>query len=100
MVHTMSTALLGLTLGCSRCHDHKYDSLSQLDDYRVASCFAEVGFSTPDIDLKPKKYQREKTEFDKQHAPFVDARTKFEQDRLPQQFIDWSSDQPTQWPFT
>jgi hypothetical protein len=36
--HT-SKALLGLTLNCARCHDHKYDPLAQIDYYRMRAIF-------------------------------------------------------------
>ncbi|MFO0911699.1 MAG: DUF1553 domain-containing protein [Pirellulales bacterium] len=39
---TAGTALLGLTLECSRCHDHKYDPLTQQDFYSLASYFANI----------------------------------------------------------
>ena len=42
MVSTISTGLLGLTVGCARCHDHKYDPISQRDYYHVAAAFAST----------------------------------------------------------
>lgn len=39
MVHTTSTAFLGLTVKCARCHDHKFDPIPQADYYRMASAF-------------------------------------------------------------
>ncbi|PYV13875.1 MAG: hypothetical protein DMG07_13190 [Acidobacteria bacterium] len=41
-VHTMGTAFLGLTLECSRCHDHKYDPVSQRDYYRLFAFFNNI----------------------------------------------------------
>ena len=38
-VHTVGGAFLGLTMECSRCHDHKYDPISQKDYYRLFAFF-------------------------------------------------------------
>ncbi len=39
MVTTTSAVFLGLTLGCARCHDHKYDPIPQRDYYRMQAIF-------------------------------------------------------------
>ncbi len=38
-IDTVGKAFLGLTLGCARCHDHKFDPVSQQDYYALAGIF-------------------------------------------------------------
>jgi hypothetical protein len=48
--NTIGTAFLGLTVGCARCHDHKYDPVSQKDFYSLSGFFNstdEPGFYAP-----------------------------------------------------
>lgn len=38
-VNTFSRAFLGLTVACARCHDHKFDPITQRDYYAIAGVF-------------------------------------------------------------
>jgi hypothetical protein len=42
MVATTGTTFLGMTVGCARCHDHKFDPISQKDFYGLQAVFAGV----------------------------------------------------------
>jgi len=41
-VQTFSTAFLGLTMECARCHDHKFDPLSQKEYYKLFAMFQNI----------------------------------------------------------
>ena len=42
LIRTTSQAFLGVTLGCARCHDHKFDPLTARDYYSLAAVFAPL----------------------------------------------------------
>lgn len=42
IINTTGTAFLGLTTGCARCHNHKFDPISQRDYYAMQAVFAGV----------------------------------------------------------
>jgi hypothetical protein len=41
-IHTLSSTFLGLTVACARCHDHKFDPITQADYYALAGIFAST----------------------------------------------------------
>ncbi|MFH5803350.1 DUF1553 domain-containing protein [Alienimonas sp. DA493] len=51
-IDTVGRAALGLTLGCARCHDHKFDPIPTRDYYALAGIFA----STKTLDGEIQKY--------------------------------------------
>src|SRR5438093_813198 len=44
MTDTAALAFLGLTLGCARCHDHKFEPLSQKDYFSLQAFFTPATF--------------------------------------------------------
>ncbi|PYR57503.1 MAG: hypothetical protein DMF91_19340 [Acidobacteria bacterium] len=51
---TVGSVFLGLTYGCARCHDHKFDSILQKDYYRLQAFFANMR-AADDVVLVPAK---------------------------------------------
>ena len=41
-IHTISTAFMGLTMECARCHDHKYDPITARDYYSMGAFFNSI----------------------------------------------------------
>ncbi|MCU1336138.1 MAG: hypothetical protein JWO19_1719 [Bryobacterales bacterium] len=65
-VDATSKALLGLTVGCARCHDHKYDPIPQKDYYRFAGVFASTNYHAYPLAAKEsvEEYDKKKKELE------------------------------------
>ncbi|MSU35588.1 MAG: DUF1549 domain-containing protein [Pedosphaera sp.] len=63
VLSTTGTAFLGLTIGCARCHDHKFDPIPQADYYRLLSFFRNLRLN------EPPKYTLDSANY----APLEDA---------------------------
>ncbi|MDA0349621.1 MAG: DUF1553 domain-containing protein [Verrucomicrobia bacterium] len=83
-VDTTSTVWMGLTLGCARCHDHKYDPFSTKEYYQLISYFNSItesgravkfSNSEPWITAPTKEQSKALSKKDKR---IVDARTALE----------------------
>ena len=46
-IDTLGQSVLGLTLGCARCHDHKYDPVSTADYYALYGIFSSTKYAFP-----------------------------------------------------
>ncbi len=55
-VDTTSTVFLGLTTGCARCHDHKFDPIPQRDFYRMQAIFAPAVNDRVFLDYNPSRF--------------------------------------------
>ena len=71
MTAAVGVAFLGLTMHCARCHDHKFDAISQADYYRLQAFFAPT--QPREIDLasaaERTEYERQVRAVDEQLAP-------------------------------
>ena len=46
IIQTVSSSLLGLTMNCARCHDHKFDPITIEDYYAMSGIFQDVEFGS------------------------------------------------------
>jgi len=94
MANTTGTAMLGMTIGCARCHDHKFDPIPVRDYYRFVNTFATTIRSEIDLEVDSAATIAAKAKWEKAHAPLVTALTKFENEELPKRFSDWAKNPP------
>jgi hypothetical protein len=69
-VDTVSRSILGLTVACARCHDHKFDPISAADYYALAGVFASTKMvnKTPDGKIVDGKVSADKMPPDTFHV--------------------------------
>ena len=68
-VDTMGTVFLGLSIGCARCHDHKFDPISQKEHFELFAFFN----NTDDWDdSRPRFVQRNINNLHLVHAPLLE----------------------------
>jgi len=58
MVTVTMSAFTSMTAHCARCHDHKFDPISQADYYNLQSVFAGVDRADRPVDLDPAVFQQ------------------------------------------
>ncbi len=76
-----SSSILGMTIGCARCHDHKFDPITQQDYYNLQAYFAGVEYG--DRPLRDPESQQRKTQAS-ELQPRIDELQRRLQSAVPQ----------------
>ncbi len=93
MARTIGTTMLGLTVGCARCHDHKFDPIPNADYYGMVSAFTTTVRSDFDVptDIEGDKIKLAK--FETEHAPLFATLEAFDAEQLSSHFDVWRNNQ-------
>ncbi|MEP6670037.1 MAG: PSD1 and planctomycete cytochrome C domain-containing protein [Chthoniobacter sp.] len=89
MAATTGNAFLGLSVGCARCHDHKFDPIPTADYYRLISTFTTTVRSDYDIEVNATESRARHAAWEKDHAPLTAALAQWEKDKAPARFDAW-----------
>ena len=107
---TTATVWLGLTVGCARCHDHKYDPITQREYYQLFAYFNNIaekgrahGNAAPIVQLASQQQKEQLTSLDRQiencrsrlAANPADAAPKTEMEQLEKQRKELENSIPT-----
>jgi len=98
MVMTTGVSFLGLSIGCARCHDHKFDPIPSRDYYRMAAAFGSAIRSETQIDLSPEQNRKRQSDFDAELAAKKQAVDKYGTTQLPTKFREWLAKEPVAVP--
>ena len=90
MAATTGTAMLGLTIGCARCHDHKFDPLPQADYYRLVSTFTATIRGNVDVPIAAAGHRAALADWQRRIDAAIAARAAYERDELPRRFATWA----------
>lgn len=89
MASTVGTAMLGLTIGCARCHDHKFDPIPQRDYYQFVSTFTTTIRGEVELELDPDAIKKDLTVWQVGHDQIQNKLRKYEKEKLSPAFDRW-----------
>jgi hypothetical protein len=98
MLMTVGGSMLGLTLGCVRCHDHKYDPLPQTDYYALAASLAKTQHGPRALDPDPAATQQALKKHQEEQASLVASLRAFADAELPARVETWRKAEQSKQP--
>lgn len=93
MLSTTGSAFLGLTVGCARCHDHKYDPVPTKDYYRLLSTFTTTVRSVVDLDVDAEANRGKREAWAARKAELEQSAARVEKELEPR-FTAWLATKP------
>jgi hypothetical protein len=89
MVATLGSSVLGMTIGCARCHDHKYDAIGHRDYYAMIACLGNAVQRDTDIDLDPATTKRKHDAWLAERAPLAASEERYRREELAGRIAQW-----------
>ncbi len=85
VIDTTTRAVLGLSVACARCHDHKYDPISNRDYYALYGIFDSTRFAFPGCEPKPLPRDlvplQSPAEWDRVNAPYLEQKSALDREQ-------------------
>jgi hypothetical protein len=94
MLSTMGSAMLGLTIGCVRCHDHKYEPIPQVDYYNLAATLARTEQGEVRIERASPEQERANAAYAQNSARLGQQISAYAAGEFPAQYAAWRDGQP------
>jgi hypothetical protein len=89
MVQAIGSSMLGMTIGCARCHDHKYDPIGHRDYYAMIACLGKAVQREAGIDPDPERTQRSHAAWLAERAPIAAEADRFRRTGLTGRIGRW-----------
>jgi len=97
MAQALGASVLGMTIGCARCHDHKFDAIGHRDYYALIACLGKAVQRDADIDPDPTTTRQKRDAWMAERAPLAAAAELFRAGTLPTRLARWLAvDAPAQ----
>ncbi len=90
---TLGTSMLGLSIGCARCHAHKFDPIPAADYYQFIASFTTTIRSEIDLDLDPEGNRARREKHDGELAQLRAELERYEREELPPAMQAWLAKQ-------
>lgn len=95
MLSTVGSGFLGLSIGCARCHDHKFDPIASRDYYNLLSTFTTTVRSDVELDLDPEATRDAWKQFELKRTALVTSIERYERENLPARIKEWLTNNST-----
>lgn len=98
MMMTIGGSMLGLTLGCARCHEHKYDPIPHQDYYALAASLAQTAHGPRTLDLDEATTESAFEKHQAEQERLATALNAFATHELPARFTAWQASELAKQP--